>query len=105
MVIFRGLFFPRALYPYKLGKETFVPSLLNSLTPQEKFETSEESSIFRLKTHIFRLQIRIFRLQIYIFSLKIELSSEALYFLFDISPNSSEFSRFIGLAKRGNGEI
>ena len=46
----------------------------------KKFETSEESSIFRLKIHIFRLQIRIFRLQIYIFSLKIENCSDVFTF-------------------------
>ena len=57
------------------------------MNPLENLESTEESSIFRLKIYIFRLQIRIFRLQIRIFrlqicilSLKIEMCSDVFTF-------------------------
>ena len=60
--------------------------------PVQKWKTSEQNSIFRLKIYICNLKIRICSLKICIFNLKIEIFPYPFHFFFpamDYLPNIS----------------
>ena len=59
--------------------------------PVQKWKTSEENSIFRLKIYICNLKIRICSLKICIFNLKIEIFPYPFHFFF---PGNGLFAQY-----------